>query len=215
MNPDAAMKLATMAAIAGALLIPPALVYLILRSRAWRIRLVGVTLALAASFYLIQFQAFPVSWGGPVGPPVTIEVILPDGYRGFVYLYFDSEQAPLKPSAPNLYTLLVPGSGRLRAGQFPGQTLSTKNVFFALHYLNGEVAPVAEGSQSGGSQARNGQSVVYLRPFIGSDAEFQYASRQRGNDQLQVLEEMRQAAKSPEKKEAPASLKGIERGPAP
>lgn len=204
-----------MTAIAGSLLIPPALAYLFLRSRAWRIRLAGVTLALAASFCLVVFWAFPDSFDGGSRPAVTIEVILPDGYRGFVYLYFDSEQAPLKPSAPNLYTLLVPGSGRLRAGQFPGQTLSTENVFFALHYLNGEVAPVAEGSQSGGSQARDGNSVVYLRPFIGSTAEFQAASREQKDDQLQVLEEMRQAAKSPEKKEVPASLKGIERGPAP
>jgi hypothetical protein len=220
MSPDMVMKLSTMAAIAACLLGPPLLVFVVVRTikGALWLALGLATLALAVSFYLVFFRMFPDFFGAPSGPKATIEVVLPDQYRGFVYLFFDSRQAPLQPSSPNVYTVFVPASGRLRAGQIAGRPVSGDSANFAIRHLNGQPALIAEGSQTGGSQSKGGWSVVYIRPFVGSTAEFDSVRKERMAkntffDELSVFEEMLKAASAPAAPITPAALDGIHSAP--
>lgn len=211
------MKVAVITSMVVGLLLPTLLSFALLRrlapSPGW-VRYFGAALGCAAGFYLVFGMMFPDALRRPSGPPVTVEIVLPDRYHGFVYLFFDSQQAPLQLSHPGVYTLLVPQSGRLRAGQFPNQRASAAQAFYALRYLNGESAPVAQGSQIGGQHSLDGESVIYIRPFIGTREE--YESELAGAEEpMAVLERMRQAARQPTKPFEPSSLEGIDRIPAP
>lgn len=215
MRPDTAMKIAVITSMVVGLLLPALLAFFALKrlmpQRRW-VRYAGGAAGFAAGFYLVFGLMFPDTLRRSSGPPVTVEIVLPDRYHGFVYLFFDSQQAQLRLSNPGVYTLLVPGSGRLRAGQFPGQQVSADNVFFVIHHLDNTPAQVAEGSQTGGGRSKDGDSVVYIRPFIGTKAEFE-AAQKTAKDPMAVLEEMRQAAKQPPKPFQPSSLEGIDRIP--
>jgi hypothetical protein len=204
MTPDAAMKIAKLTVMAAGLLVPPLLAYFLLRllggrrAACWA----GAALALAGGICLVFFRLFPDTLH-PAAPPATVEVILPDQYRGWVDLFFDSRQKALQPAAPGVYSLLVPASGRLRAGQFPGQSISRSNTLLVYRYLNGDKAPLAAQSLHGGGQARAGWSVAYYRAYIGPQADYLAARREKESrgqlfDEPQVLEQMRaQVKKSP------------------
>lgn len=179
------------------------------RRSPWRLALLIVALGVAGALFWRLAGPHRVKTS-----PVIIEVVLPDQYRGFVYLFFDSEQAPLQPSAPGVYSLLVPPSGRLRAGQYPGQSYPAKNVRFAFRYLNNERPPVVPESVSPGGVEEEGGSVIWVRPFVGDEREHQ-AALPKSQDERAVLDEMRRQAALPAKRETPASLRGIERIPLP
>lgn len=211
------MRVAVITSMVVGLLLPTALAYVLLSrllpTPRWA-RYAGAVVGLATGFYLVFGLMFPDTLRRPTGPPITVEVVLPDRYHGFVYLFFDARQAPLQLSHPGIYTLMVPANGRLRAGQFPGQQASAGNVVFAMRYLNGEPAPVVEGSEVAGAQLREADSVFYHRAFVGSKAELEAASP-AAEDPMQVLERMREQASRPPEPFQPSSLEGIDHVPAP
>jgi hypothetical protein len=110
----------------------------------------------------------------------TIELALPAGFTGSVYVYFDSALPAPEPVDPQRYRtdvrksgtspqyrLTVPASGALLVGAPPGIAEQISYVTFRVTYPDDSNAPQRQPTSSGGAFA----SVVYARFLVGDERD--------------------------------------------
>jgi hypothetical protein len=175
MSPDSGMALGVGIAILLTVLVPSAVlvwfVRRLIRSRklpSWALW-AALPCALAAGAYFTFFVVFDdlgSSYLASRRAP-TIELRVPNGFRGSVYAFFDSKAAPMMKAQQGGYVVPVPASGKVVAGGFPGIDQQFWYVTFLLTAPDGQ--PVPQGTVAG--QSGDFDGVFVRRFFVGTQAE--------------------------------------------
>lgn len=202
MAPDAGMAVGVGLAILFVLVVPAlALVFVVWRvakARGWPRWVpiaalpLGIVLGLLVTFFVV-FDDLGEQYLAQRAAP-TIEVRIPQSYRGTVLVYFADSEPPLHPIAPKRYRVEVPASGALLTGAYPERRRLDSYVNYELTYANGERPPLTTPSSGGGSL----NDVSYARFFVGNEDEYRldYEARQaKGTmfDEPAILESLRAA----------------------
>ena len=110
----------------------------------------------------------------------AVELRLPAGFRGSVYVFFDPALPAPQPverqgsradvrtwGSPRQYRLAVPESGALLVGAPPGIAERIAYASFRLRYPDESDAPQQQPTSAGGAFG----SVVYARFFVGDERD--------------------------------------------
>lgn len=184
MAPDAGMAIGVGLAILLVLVVPAlALVFIVWRvakARGWPRWVpiaalpLGIVLGLLVTFFVV-FDDLGEQYLAQRAAP-TIEVRIPQNYRGTVLVFFAESEPPLQPIAPKRYRVEVPASGALLTGSYAQRQRVYSYVNYELSYATGERPPLTTPSSGGGAF----NDVSYARFFVGNEDEYRadYEARQ-------------------------------------
>ncbi|MBM3856321.1 MAG: hypothetical protein FJ399_24715 [Verrucomicrobia bacterium] len=202
MAPDAGMAVGVGLAILCVLIVPALAMVLIVwrvaKARGWPRWVplaafpLGILLGIVITFFVV-FDDLGEQYLAKRAAP-TIEVQIPQGYRGTVLVYFSDSEPPLQPIAPKRYRVEVPITGSLLTGSYAERQRVYLYVHYALSYPNGERPPQATPSLGGGTF----NDVSFERFFIGSADEYRADSEARHAkgtlfNEREILESLRAA----------------------
>jgi len=190
------LGLLTLVSLATMVVVPAIVVSFLLHWLAPKLKIPRWTALASFPLVVVLSAAFTFTWIFPdVGrgfqqdaSRVTVEIQVPTGYSGLLYVFFDSQLPPLQPIADKRYRVVVPPEGKVIVGRFPGDTAT-----YEVRSSQGARPPVVPESLTSGSQSQGGAEVTYVRPFIGSESDFK-ALRQSSNnwfDELDVYQKLK------------------------
>lgn len=101
-----------------------------------------------------------------------VEVVLPDGFHGPFWMFFDSSLAALPEVSPGLIRITLDDKGMAHTGLLPNQNKLFRYgaARYAFRHRNGSPASVASHSLSNGAWM-NTEEVFYTAYFAGTDEE--------------------------------------------
>lgn len=176
MSPDMGMTVGAGLTILIVLVVPAlALVYGIWRlakARGWPRWLalatapLGIVLGIAVTFFVVFDDLGKPFLARHTAP--TIEVQVPQGYRGTVFVFFADGEPALQSIGANRYRIDVPGSGVLLTGAYPDHRRLSSHAKYEVSYPDGTYPRLTLPSATGGALS----DASFARFFVGSADEY-------------------------------------------
>ncbi len=176
MSPDQGMALGVGLAILFVLVVPAVVVvYLVCRvarARGWprwvpiATAPLGIMLGIAVTFFAVfddLGKQFLARYTAP-----TIEIRVPQDYRGAVLVFFADSEPMLQPIGANRYRVEVPKNGSLLTGTYPDFQRFSDHAKYEISYPDGTRPRLTTPSPTGGTF----NDASFARFFVGNAEEY-------------------------------------------